>query len=237
MAELERMLQMTIEQLKALLAEGKITGEQFSAMALAIDPDYKDEESAPELPTEGAGDANATEDSIDLEGRIQRAVDRATNKIGNENKTLRRQLDEIKKTKLSAEELAEQDRKEREQELADREKLLQDRENRLYAVKAIKTAGLDDGSDQSLALIDFVMGETEADIEMKVKAFGSLVKRFVKSEVDKTFKDGGKIPERGKGSVGDSNPWKVDTRNITEQMKIEVSNPELAKQLKAAAGY
>ena len=39
----------------------------------------------------------------------------------------------------------------------------------------------------------------------------------------------------GGGSRGD-NPWHPDTRNLTEQGKIQRENPALAKQLKAAAG-
>ena len=42
---------------------------------------------------------------VDFEKLIQKAVDRATNKLGNENKKLREQLDAIKKEKLSEEEL------------------------------------------------------------------------------------------------------------------------------------
>jgi hypothetical protein len=32
------------------------------------------------------------------------------------------------------------------------------------------------------------------------------------------------------------NPWAKDTRNLTQQMVLEKTKPELAKQLKAAAG-
>ena len=130
---------------------------------------------------------------------------------------------------------AELERQEREDALAERERALQEKENRLYAIKAIKAAGLDDGSDRALELVEFVLGGTEADIDLKVKAFGSLVKKFVKAEVDKTFKEHGRNPEQGAGA-GDKNPWAKETYNITQQMNLELTNPELAKQLKAAAG-
>jgi hypothetical protein len=32
------------------------------------------------------------------------------------------------------------------------------------------------------------------------------------------------------------NPWAKETRNVTQQMLLENTKPELAKQLKAAAG-
>ena len=223
---------MTIDELKALLNEGKITPEQFKAMALAIDPNYTEPDTDPEPEPDTDPEPNK---EPDLEKLIQRAVDRATNKLGNDNKKLRQQLEALKKNKLTADEQAELDRQEREEALAERERALQEKENRLYAIKAIKAAGLDDGSDRALELVDFVIGGTEAEIDVRIKAFGGLVKKFVKAEVDKTFKQHGRNPEQGAGA-GDKNPWSKESWNITQQMNIEMTNPELAKQLKAAAG-
>lgn len=226
---------MTIDELKALLEAGTITKEQFLAMAKAIDPDYKED------PETKAGDPGADEGSDpatdpDLEKIIQRAVDRATNKLGNENKRLRQQMEAIKKAHLTAEQQAELDRKQQEEDLAEERRAFQEEKNRWYAIKAIKKAGLDDGSDNALELVDFVMGGTEDEIEAKVKAFGSLVSKFVKADVDKTFKQNGRNPGQGNGGAGGNNPWAKETYNITQQMVLENTNPELAKQLKAAAG-
>lgn len=221
---------MTIDELKALLNEGKITPEQFKAMALAIDPNYVDPDTDPEPEPEPEPNKEP-----DLEKLIQRAVDRATNKLGNDNKKLRQQLEALKKNKLTEAEQAELDRQEREEAIAERERALQEKENRLYAIKAIKAAGLDDGSDRALELVEFVIGGTEEEIDVRVKAFGGLVKKFVKAEVDKTFKQYGRNPEQGAGA-GDKNPWAKDSWNITQQMNLELTNPELANQLKAAAG-
>lgn len=223
---------MNIDELKALLAAGKITKEQFTAMAKALDPDYQEAEPTPEpdKTPEPVPDPDP-----DIEKMVQRAVDRATNKLGNENKKLRQQLDALKKAKLTEDEAADLNRQEREEALAERERALQEKENRLYAIKTIKAAGLDDGSDTALELVDFVMGSSEEDIQARVKAFGGLVKKFVKAEVDKTFKQHGRDPEQGTGG-STKNPWAKDTYNITQQMQLELTNPELAKQLKAAAG-
>lgn len=221
---------MSIDELKALLEAGAITKEQFLAMAKAIDPNYSED------PEPGTDPEPPKDDpDPDLEKIIQRAVDRATNKLGNDNKKLREQLEALKKSKLTAEEAAELERKQREDDLAERERALQEKENRLYAIKAIKTAGLDDGSNASLELVDFVMASDEAGIDSRVKSFANLVKKFVKAEVDKTFKQHGRTPGQGSGA-GEHNPWQKDTYNITEQMAIEMSDPERAKQLKAAAG-
>jgi hypothetical protein len=43
----------------------------------------------------------------------------------------------------------------------------------------------------------------------------------------------GNQPPVNQGTV---NPWAKETRNVTQQMLLENTKPELAKQLKAAAG-
>lgn len=156
--------------------------------------------------TNGAekGNSGASEGdnkTTDLEALVQRAVDRATNKLGNENKKLRGQIDELKKAKLSDDELKQLEMQEKEKEIAERENQLKERENRLVAIKAIKEIGLDDGSDAALDLVDFVMAEDEDGIKAKVQSFNSLVKRFVQSEVDKTFKANGRTPAKGTASA------------------------------------
>lgn len=223
---------MTIDELKALLNEGKLTKEQFLAMAKAIDPNYTDTESEHESNDD---QENNPEPEQDIEKLIQRAVDRATNKLGNDNKKLRQQIESLKKNHLTEAQAAELERQQREDDLAEREKALQDEKNRWYAMKAIKKAGLDDGGDDSLALVDFVLGSSEADIDARVKSFGALVNKLVKAKVDETFKQHGRNPEQGAGT-GEKNPWMKDNWNITMQMNLELTNPELAKQLKAAAG-
>lgn len=138
-----------------------------------------------------------------LDELIQKAVDRATNKLGNENKKLRGEIETLKKASMDADELKNFELSEKEKEIAEREKALTDRENRLIAIKAIKEAGLDDGSDASLAIIDFVMAEDENGIKERVKAFDALVKRIVKAQVDGVFKSNGRIP--GMGTDGAAN--------------------------------
>lgn len=218
---------MTIDELKKMLEEGKITKEQFKAMALAIDPDYKDEDDP--------DDKGKKKDEPDIEKLIQQAVDRATNKLGNDNKRLREELEEIKKEKLTAEERAELEKKqEREQFDRERAEFLLEK-NKLYAVKAIKAAGLDDGSDKALELVNFVLGADEKEIDSRVKVFGELVKKFVASEVDKTFKDAGRNPGKGASGGSEQNPYSKEHWNLTKQWELEATDPEKAKRLQAAA--
>jgi len=216
---------MTIDELKKMLEEGKLTKEQFSKMALAIDPDYK----------EDSDDKGKKKEEPDIEKMIQQAVDRATNRLGNDNKKLREELEAIKKEKLTAEERAELEKKqEREQFEQERAEFLVEK-NKMYAIKAIKAAGLDDGSDASLELVDFVLGADEKAIDARVKAFGALVKKFVAAEVDKTFKDSGRNPGKGSSGGKEDNPYMKETYNLTKQMELEATDPEKAKRLQAAA--
>lgn len=226
---------MSMGELKKLLSEGKITKEQFDAMAKAMDPGYVPE--PPEKPPEGESTQNDdTPPSADIEKLIQQAVDRATNKLGNDNKKLRKELETLQKEKLSAEELRDLEIQNREQDIAEREKSLQEKENRLYAIKAIKKAGLDDGSDVSLELVDFVLAKETSEIDARIQAFDKLLKKLVKAEVDKTFRANGRNPQSGGSAARTANPYAKDTFNLSEQMKLEMENPELAKQLQAAAG-
>lgn len=163
-------------------------------------------------PNNAANTGNAAEnaepqgnapDETSIAELVQRAVDRATNKLGNDNKKLRQQLEDLKKSKLTADEAAELERQEREDALDEREKALKDKENRMYAIKAIKEAGLDDGSAASLDLVEFVLADDEDGINTRVKTFGALVQRFVKAAVDKTFKANGRTPGVGNAASAD----------------------------------
>ena len=221
---------MSMEELKQLLSEEKITQEQFDVMAKAIDPEY-----VPEPPEGDPPKPETQPPDVNIEKLIQQAVDRATNKLGNDNKKLRSQLETLKKEKLSAEELRDLEIQSREQDIAEREKSLQEKENRLYAIKAIKQAGLDDGSDVSLELVDFVLASAPADIDARIQALDKLLKKLVKAEVEKTFRANGRNPQSGSSTAHRTNPYAKDTFNLSEQMKLETENPDLAKQLQAMA--
>ena len=152
-------------------------------------------------PQEAQNNAQTKSAQPSIEELIQKAVDRATNKLGNDNKKLREQLDTLKKDKLTDDERKQLEIAEKEADIADREAKLHEKENRLFAIKAIKDAGLDDGSSNALELVDFVMTDDEETTTARVKAFDALVKKFVSAEVNRTFKDNGRNPDKG-GSTG-----------------------------------
>ena len=216
---------MTLEELKKQLEEGKLTQEQFDEMVrilgLELNPD-PDPEPQPE--------------QDDIDKLIEKAVERATNKLGNENKALREKLEKLKKTKLSAEEIAEEERREKETALAEREAAVKAAENRMFALKQIKKIGLDSGDETAIQIVDLVMGEDEDAISENVSALKKLVDSLVAVEVDKAFKSTGRVPGKGKSGGTQNNPFSKDTYNLTEQMRLLQENPELAEQLKMEAG-
>ena len=224
---------MNLEELKALLASGAITEAQFKAMCeklgFVVEDDPKDKDTDKD-------DKDTDEEKL-LEKKIQQAVDRATNKLGNDNKKLREELETLRKEKLTAAELKALEDEEKEKDLAEREAAVKAAENKLYAVKAIKKAGLDDGSETALEILALVSGDNEEIIDCNIKALKSLVDKLVKLEVEKTFKGNGRKPEKGSAGDNTDNPYMVGaTFNLTKQMELETSNPTLAAQLKAAAG-
>ena len=225
---------MTLEELKALLKSGAITQAQFEAMCKQFGFDVPDDKDEPD----DDKDKDEPDDEKDklLEKKIQQAVDRATNRLGNDNKKLKEELEKLRKEKLTADELKALEDEEKEKDLAEREAAVKVAENKLYAVKAIKKAGLDDGSETALDILALVNAGDEESIDSNIKALKALVDKLVKAEVEKTFKGNGRKPEQGSNGVGDDNPYMEKSFNLTRQMELEATNPELAKKLKAAAG-
>lgn len=133
---------------------------------------------------------------------VQSQVDRAMAAERKKNADLQKKLDRVTKEKMTDEELKKAEMDDKVKELANKEKELADRENRLFAIKAIKEAGLDDGSDNSLELVDFVMCAEEEDTTNRVSAFKSLLDKMVAAQVDKTFKANGRTPN-GAGSASE----------------------------------
>lgn len=166
--------------------------------------------------------------------RIQQEVDRATNRLGNENKALRQMVETLKREKLTEEEQRRLELEEKEAEIAQRERWIEEKEQRLYAIRAIKEAGLDDGSDKALELAELVMAEKPEQIDRRVLALEEWVRQQVQCQVEKTFRAGGRSPAGGSGEMVE-NPYSREHYNLTRQMWLETQEPETAKALKAAA--
>ncbi len=225
---------MKLKKLKELLAKEVITQEEFDEMSKNAEPD--DPPADPPKNDPPKDDPPADDPDKKLEKMIQAAVDRATNKLGNENKSLKDKLESERKKNLSAEELKQVELQEKETELAKKEQEIKEKENRMYAIKALKKAELDDGSEETLDLVEFVLGDEETDIDLKVKALQKFAQRVAKNTTDGIYRTNGREPGKGNAGASKDNPWSKESWNLTKQMELEISNPEMAKTLKASAG-
>lgn len=165
------------------------------------------------------GDSQANkgtgETTPSLDQLIQSAVDRATNKLGNENKKLKSQLDDLIKQKMTDEERIELERKqEREQFEAEKAQFLEEK-HKLFAVNALAKADLSIEADKLPSLISLVMGSDENTISENVKNLSDVVKNLVAAKVEQTFKENGRSPS-GSGNAGGKDENKGNT--IAEQL-------------------
>lgn len=227
---------MTLEKLKKLLADGTITQEEFDELAKNVKDAPAPEDDPEPKPDDNEPPKNDKVDYDKIDKIIQARVDKEMAAERKKTAEYKKKLERLQQEKLTDEELKKIELENKENEIAEREKAIADKENRLFAVKAIKEAGLDDGSDTALSLVDFVMGTDETEIKSKVKAFKELFDKAVTAEVSKRFKEAGYTPKKGETLNNGVNPYTKEQFNLTEQMKLESTNPELAVQLKAAAG-
>ena len=234
---------MTIEELKKLLESGSITQEQFDSMAKAMGLEVEEpeqEEPEQEEPKTDKLDSDAIEKM--MQSKIDRymSAERKKNaELQKKNADLEKKLERLQKANMTDEELQQIELSNKEKDIEEREKALKEQMNRLYAQKVLKKEGLDDGSEDSLAIVDFVLGEDETEIDERVKSFKTLfnkaVEKAVNAEVEKRFKDAARAPKKGSTLNNGVNPYSKKQFSLTEQMRIESENPELAKQLEAAA--
>lgn len=142
----------------------------------------------------------------ELERLIQSEADKRTAKLGKEKADLQKELEKLQNEKLTEDERKQKEMEAKEKAMLEKEKALQEKENRLTALKLIKEAELDDGSKQSLEIIDFVMAENEEKIKERVTSFKNLVDRLVSAKVEQTFKQNGRVPNGGSnGGAGGDN--------------------------------
>ena len=97
---------MSLEKLKKLLEDGAISQKEYDDMVSKLSADDKDKEDG----KDDKGEDNKGKDNElpeNIKSLVQSAVDRATNKLGNENKELRKQLEELRKANMAAEQLRE----------------------------------------------------------------------------------------------------------------------------------
>lgn len=215
---------MTLEKLKQMLKSGTISQDEYAELLEKLGLKEK-EDKKDDKKDDTKDDAKKTDKLPDnIQALIQSAVDRATNKIGNDNKKLREELEALRREKMSEEEVRQLEIEEKEKALAEKEKEIKDKEMRMFAIKAIKDAGLDDGSDIALSLVDFLLGEDENAITSRTSTFKALVDKAVSSQVQQRFKQGGRDPKRGGEDKDDEDNNKETTLAVELGKKTAEQN-------------
>ena len=130
----------------------------------------------------------------EMKKHIQSEIDKGLAEERKKNANLQKENEKLKKEKMSADELKKYEDEQKDKQLTERENALTERENRLFAIEALKEIGLDDGSKQSLDLVDLVMAGEQDAITERVKALKAVVDRLVTAEVDKTIAANGRVP-------------------------------------------
>lgn len=85
-------------------------------------------------------------------------------------------------------------------------------------------------------LAAYFVGQDEDTTVNNLTALENIWQQNIQKAVEEKFKESGRAPNSGGGGgSGQTNPWKKDTFNLTEQGRIIRENPELARQLQAQA--
>lgn len=160
-------------------------------------------------PQPNNSDSNSTQLTDEMKKHIQSEIDKGLAEERKKSASLQKENEKLKKEKMSADELKKYEDEKREKEMADRESAITERENKLFAIEALKEIGLDDGTKQSLELVNLVMATDQDAITENVKALKAVVDRLVTAEVDKTIKANGRVPHganvSGGGETKDNN--------------------------------
>jgi hypothetical protein len=158
-----------------------------------------------------SGEGESFEERI--EKLAQARAESMLDKLGKTNSKLEKELKKLRREKLSAEELRELEIREREEQIATKAQEVRDKENRLYAISALKTAGLDNGSNDALSLVELVLGDDETAIDTKVNALKAVIDKMVESKVGEAIKSHGRVP-----GTGNTKPTGSGDKTIAEKL-------------------
>jgi hypothetical protein len=222
---------MGIEALKAQLAKGEITQEQFAAeLKKLLDAGTITQEehdaAAKTDPGQNRNGGFSDEQMLAIQKMMQSEADKVRTKAAQEKKLLEDQLETLKTEKMTAEQKAEYDRKKLEADLKSREDALTKKEVALHTIDKLTDAKL------PISFKEFLVGPSKEDAERNIAAFQQAWQAAIKEEVEEKFKQAGSTPP---GTGGPTNK-KWSEMTLTEQGKLLKENPAAAKSLAAAAG-
>ena len=230
---------MSIERLKQLLDEGLITQAEFDEMAKNIkdpDPAADPEPVADPEPTTDPEPKKEPED-VTKSRTFQKELDKKMAAERKKNAELQRKVERMEKKILSDEELKQEEYERQQQEIEEQRREIKIEKNKMYAVKSMQKAEIGN-SEEAMSLMEklVMVCEDETEIDDMIELLKAWKDKDVKAEVDKRFKDNGYTPKKGADINNVVNPFKAETFNLTEQIRLKNDNPELAAKFMAAAG-
>lgn len=227
---------MTIEKLKALLDSGAITQEEYDEMAANIKEPAPEAEPEPVNDPDPAAEQKKTDDDITQSRRFQAELDKKMAKERKEKAELQRKVERLEKKMLTEEEKKQDEFERQQQELEEQRKELAFEKNKMYAVKSMKKAEISDSEEAMLLMEKLVAAcADETEIDDMISLLKAWKEKDVAAEVDKRFKAGGHTPAKGNALNNGVNPFKKESFNLTEQIRLKQTNPELAARLQAEA--
>ena len=218
---------MTIAELKAKLASGELTQEQFAAeLKKLLDAGTITQEDH-DAAIKGDGGAGGQMTAEDIKKLIQSETDKVRTEYAKKLKAEQDEKDRLLKEKMSDEEKAKFERDKLQKDLEERERTLNAREVALHTIDKLTEAKL------PLSFKDFLVGQSKEDADKNIEAFKVAWQTELKAAIEAKFKDSGSNPP-GQGGGTPQKKWSEMT--LTEQGKLVSENPSLAKSLAAAAG-
>lgn len=116
------------------------------------------------------------------------------------------------------------------------EELAQERQARVKSELINKATTLATQKGLPVEIVSYFVGQDEDTTISNLTALENIWQQALEKAVEAKFKDSGRSPNPGSpGGPGQTNPWKKETFNLTEQGRILRENPELAKQMMAQA--
>lgn len=110
-----------------------------------------------------------------------------------------------------------------------------EREKQLEALRAKALKRLSE-KKLPVELADFLIADDEATTETRLEAVAKIIEAERSKAKEQLFKENGRAPVKSPNNKQTAvNPWKKETYNLTEQMRLLKTNPELAKAMKAEA--
>lgn len=209
---------MTLEEIKAYLEANKDTEEVKNYLAGLSKP----------TPEGVAAFLDTTEGKKLLQPKLDQHFTKGLETW--KEKTLPTLLDEEIKKKFPGETEDQKRMRKLEDELAN------EKNARIRSELVNKATTLATQKGLPVELVSYFVGQDEDSTVNNLTAVENIWQQNIQKAVEEKFKESGRTPPAGGGGgSGQTNPWKKDTFNLTEQGRIIRDNPELARQMMAQA--